>query len=354
LSEQDIRFERVGCVGLVTLDRPKALHALTHDMVRRLSLQLVEWRTDNAVRLVVIKSSGGRAFCAGGDVAQVVRLCQNEGADAAIRFFHDEYRLNWRIKHYPKPYIALIDGIVMGGGFGVSAHGHFRILGYNTMMAMPETAIGFFPDVGGTHVLSRMENSLGMYLGLTGARLHGEQAVRSGFGSHLIDGARHDELLDRFTRLPGEDPVFREVAMVLDDYGGRLGDGPVLDHDADIARLFDGESYAEIRAALERDGGEFARQQLDVLARMSPLSLEVTVQQLVRGEILDFDECLQLEFQMVRHFLAKSDFAEGVRAMIIDKDRKPQWGKTGLAAGEIDEFFVPSQPPLEFDWKGRE
>lgn len=360
MADELVLFSQQGHAGIITLNRPKALNALTFSMVDAISLQLLAWRDDPTIATVIIQSGGGRAFCAGGDIAEVVRIMDASGLDAAQQFFRHEYRLNWRIKNYPKPYVALIDGIVMGGGFGVSAHGHFRVHGAKTMMAMPETAIGFFPDVGGTYVLSRVPGELGMFLALTGARLNGEETVLSGVGTHFSGEQDQAAILTELSQIAPGDHAFDAVRATLD----RLCP-PISTADRNFAgvparhidQLFQAGDYAAIQAALAADDNEFANQQLARLNGMSPLSLHVTARQIRLGATLDFAACLQLEYQLVRHFLLDSDFREGVRAMVVDKDRNPQWRDELVAAVDnrdamLERFFSPVVEPLTFDWTG--
>ena len=182
----DIRFERKGVLGIAILDRPAALNALTREMVQGAQPAIGAWKDDPAIAAVLVRSSGGRAFCAGGDIRAVTELARKDGVDAAAPFFRDEYRLNWRIAEFPKPYVALLDGVTMGGGVGISVHGRYRVVTEQTLIAMPETTIGFFPDVGGTWILPRCPGEIGMYLGLTGARLHAADSLEAGFGTHFV------------------------------------------------------------------------------------------------------------------------------------------------------------------------
>jgi enoyl-CoA hydratase len=191
---QEIRFERRGALGIVILDRPQALNALTWGMVRELSRWLAVWRDDPKIAAVLVKAAPGRAFCAGGDIRAVTNLVRQTGIAAAIPFFREEYRLNWRIHTFPKPYVSLLDGITLGGGVGISVHGGFRVVTENTLLAMPETGIGFFPDVGATWFLPRCPGEIGMYLGLTGARLNGADCRYAGLATHAVPSARLEEI----------------------------------------------------------------------------------------------------------------------------------------------------------------
>ncbi|MFL5332461.1 MAG: enoyl-CoA hydratase/isomerase family protein, partial [Geminicoccaceae bacterium] len=214
----DIRFERRGRLGVVVLDRQRALNALTWDMIRALSDQLAAWREDAQLAAVLVKAAPGRAFCAGGDIRAVSGLARQEGVPAATGFFRDEYRLNWRIHIFPKPYVALLDGITMGGGVGISVHGSYRVVTENTRVAMPETGIGFFPDVGATWFLPRCPGEVGMYLGLTGAQLDAADCLTAGIATDAAAAADLDQLESRLQeRLEHEDPA-AAVNATLDEF----------------------------------------------------------------------------------------------------------------------------------------
>ncbi|HMR31210.1 MAG TPA: enoyl-CoA hydratase/isomerase family protein [Geminicoccaceae bacterium] len=343
----DIRFERRGGLGVAVLDRPAALNALTREMVQALSLQLAAWKDDPEVAAVLVKASGGRAFCAGGDIRAVTDLARTRGVEAAAPFFHDEYRLNWRISQFPKPYVALLDGVTMGGGVGISAHGRYRVVTEQTLVAMPETLIGFFPDVGGTWVLSR-QLATGMYLGLTGARLQASDALEAGFGTHFVP---RDRLAALEELLAGGEPV----DAALDSLRRDPPPGTLPGLRQAVEQAFDAPTLAEIERRLGES--EWGRERLAELARRSPLALAVTFAQLRRGAgMADLAEALRLEYRMVHRFLAGRDFAEGVRALLVDKDNRPRWSHAGIAEVSPDEVEAVMAPlpggDLAFDWQG--
>jgi len=347
---ETIHFERRNGLAVVTLDRPKALNALSREMVQALGRKLAEWRVDDRVKAVLVKAVPGRAFCAGGDIVHVTRLAQSEGVAAAIPFFYDEYRMNWRIKHFPKPYIALIDGITMGGGVGLSVHGTWRVATENTRFAMPETAIGFFPDVGGSYFLPRLDRHLGTYLGVTGARLDGRQARHAGIATHFVPAAG---LADLEAALAGADDA-AAIERILAAHAEAPGETS-LGHDLErIDHLFAAATPAELRARLEADGSEFAAWCLGELETKSPLSVAVTMAELAAGGERDFSACMQLEYRIVHRFLASHDFIEGVRALLVDKDRKPRWQHAHLGAVTEDDvaaFMAPLEGgDLALDW----
>ncbi|MCW2309325.1 enoyl-CoA hydratase/isomerase family protein [Rhodobium gokarnense] len=320
MSSVEIFFEKRGHAGLVTLARPQALNALTHEMTNELQAQLDAWRDDDSVRHVVVEALGDKAFCAGGDIRHIYDMGK-AGDPRQIDFFRDEYRLNATIKHYPKPYIALINGIVMGGGVGISVHGSHRVATERIGFAMPEVGIGFFPDVGGTYFLPRLPGETGMYCALTGARLKEADARWAGIATHtvasddlsaiieaLAEADDVDAALHRFARDPGPAPL-AETAPVID-------------------RLFAGDSLGGILAALDREEGEhaeFAAKTAATIREKSPTSLHIAFQQMRRGARLSFDDCMRLEYRIVSRVLHGHDFYEGIRAAIIDKNSVARW-----------------------------
>ena len=343
----DIRFERRGGLGIAVLDRPAALNALTRGMVQALSLQLAAWKDDAEVAAVLVKSAGGRAFCAGGDIRAVTDLAQSRGVEAAAPFFHDEYRMNWRIAEFPKPYVAVLDGVTMGGGVGISAHGRYRVVTEQTLVAMPETLIGFFPDVGGTWVLSR-QPAVGMYLGLTGARLQAADSLEAGFGSHFVPRDRLAALEEMLANGEAADAALESLRR--EPPSGTL---PSLRPAVD--RAFGAPTLAEVERRLGES--EWGRGRLAELAQRSPLSLAVTFAQLRRGAgMADLAEALRLEYRMVHRFLGGHDFPEGVRALLVDKDKQPRWSHASTAEvtqAEVEAAMAPLPGgDLPFDWHG--
>lgn len=357
-GSRDIRFERRGGLGLVVLDRQSALNALTPGMVRALSLQLLAWRDDPAVAVVLVKAAPGRAFCAGGDVRGVSDAGQAGRTDEVAAFFREEYRLNWRIRRHPKPYVAFLDGIVMGGGVGISVHGSHRVVTENTLFAMPETGLGLFPDVGATHVLPRCPGEVGTYLGLTGERLRAADCRHAGIGTHHVPAGRLDGLEDALASVAADEGGRDEVGEVVARFATEAGEAPLAGLRGSIDTCFAGDSLPEIVAALEREEGDFGREVLAGLRNKSPLSLHVTLAQLRRGAGLTFEEAMRLEFRLARHLTAPgSDFHEGVRALLIDKDKRPRWRHPDLGsvtAGEVAACFAPAPDgdELALDWQG--
>lgn len=334
----EVLFEQRGRAGLITLNRPKALNALTLGMVDAMDAQLRAWRRDAGVDLVVVRGAGERAFCAGGDI-RALYDSGRAGTPYVIDFYQREYRLNRLIKRYPKPYIALINGIVMGGGVGVSIHGAARVCGEGTMFAMPETGIGLFPDVGGTHFLPRCPGKTGLYLALTGARLDVTDAAYVGVASHVVPVAHHESLVAALCEdgLPVE-RVLSHHAVKSETKSKIEGLLPLID------RHFGAGPVEEIIASLKGGNSMFAEQTLKTLAAKSPTSLRVTFRQIHEGATLGFEECMKLEFRLTNRFMRGHDFYEGVRAVIIEKDNAPKWQPADLAGvsdSDVANYFAP-------------
>jgi enoyl-CoA hydratase len=334
----EVLFERQGRAGVITLNRPKALNALTLSMVDAMSAQLSAWRDDRDIEMVVVKGAGEKAFCAGGDI-RALYDSGKAGTPYVIDFYAREYRLNTMIKRYPKPYIALVNGIVMGGGVGVSVHGSVRICGERTMFAMPETGIGLFPDVGGTYFLPRCPGEIGMYLALTGARLDVTDARHAGVATHVVPQAQHENLLDALCN--GSDPL----ENVLARHAVFVQDKPKLEGlRAAIDGHFSGASVEAIFASLQSGSSLFEEQTLKTLRTKSPTSLKVAFRQVREGAKLGFEDCMRLEFRLTNRFMRGVDFYEGVRAVIIDKDNAPRWSPPALdqvSAADVDRYFAP-------------
>lgn len=347
----EILFERRGPMGLVTLNRPKALNALTHGMVKALARQLADWEHDPAVRHVVVTANGDKAFCAGGDILKLYEMGKagKAGSPEQLAFFADEYRLNATIKRYPKPYVAILDGIVMGGGVGISVHGSHRVGSERIVFAMPEVGIGFFPDVGGTYFLPRMPNQTGTYVALTGGRLKQADCQWAGITTHCASSASLAELVQAL----GETD---DVDVTLAAFAVDPGPASLAAQAGVIAEAFGRASVAEILAAL--DGltgadGEWAQKTAATIRARSPMSVEIAFRQMREGPVLDFDACMRLEFRIVSRIMTDHDFYEGVRAVLVDKDNRPQWSPDTLQALDrraIDAHFEqPSGGDLAFD-----
>ncbi len=329
----DIQFDVRGRAGFVTLNRPQALNALTLPMIEAMDAQLAAWATDPGVELAVVRGVGERAFCAGGDV-RAIWQAGKDGDPLTRDFFRAEYSLNRRIKVFPKPYVALIDGIAMGGGVGVSVHGSHRVATERTLIAMPETRIGLFPDVGASQFLPRLAGKLGLYLGLTGARLKAADARHAGIATHYIESAR----------LPDVEAALADGDVTLTGLTGDPGPAPLAEHRAAIDRCFAGVTVEGIIEALEDEGGDWAETALKALRTASPTSLKITIEALRRGARLDFDASMSMEFRLSQACLARHDSYEGIRAAVIDKDNTPRWQPADLAdvsAELVAAHFAP-------------
>jgi enoyl-CoA hydratase len=314
--DEVVKYWRDGRAGRIQLNRPKALNALDLAMVRLVRSALDEFAADTAVHAAVISSARGPAFCAGGDV-RAIRAQGMAGESAAIAaFFEAEYALNQAIADFPKPYVALIDGICLGGGIGVSVHGSHRVASEFAAFAMPETAIALFPDIGASYFLPRMPGALGMYLALTGARLTGADAVHAGFATHLVQSARLGEL---------SAAIAADGVAVIAGFAEALPPFSLAPHRALIDGAFSAGSIQGILAALAADGGEFAARTLSQLRAVSPSSLHWSFRLLRQGAERTLPECLAAELALVRRVTLHPEFFEGVRAVVVDKDRAPVW-----------------------------
>lgn len=354
MTDGDIRFERKGMLGLVTLTRPKALNALTLGMIRAFDPQLAAWADDPEVAAVIVTGAGGKAFCAGGDVAALYhdRQAEAEGrSDGAARrdFFREEYRLNRRIKRFPKPYVALVDGISMGGGVGISVHGSHRVVTEKTLVAMPETAIGLFPDVGGTFVLPRCPGRTGIFLALTGGRIRAADCLYLGLADHFVPSDSVPALIEALAA-EGSGPA--GIDGVVERFVAPGGDSAIAAHREAIDRCFASETVEGIIAALEAEGTPWSDEIRGDLSKFSPTSLKVTLEAMRRGASLDFEAAMVMEYRLSQACMAGTDFYEGVRAVLVDKDRNPRWNPSALAA--VDEatverhFAAPSAGDLTF------
>jgi len=340
-GENDVLFSRKGAAGIITLNRPQALNALTLDMVRQIDPQLRAWAGDDAVRLVLIEGAGEKSFCAGGDI-RALHDWGKAGDPRAVAFYREEYRLNTLIKNYPKPYVALMDGINMGGGVGLSVHGSLRVATERLVFAMPETGIGLFPDVGGTYFLPRCPGEIGPYLALTGERLKAADALYAGIADLYVPSAELAELKDRL--LAGE---------AATDMRRSPGEASLASLRAEIDRHFSRGSVAGILLSLKQDGSAWALKTAASIEAKSPLSSLVAFRQMREGKHLSFEQAMRMEFRLASRFMQGHDFFEGVRAVVIDKDQKPNWQPALLAdvsEAELGTYFAPLGPnELTFD-----
>lgn len=346
---QEVLLETRGPIGVVTLTRTKALNALDLGMIRAIRPQLDTWAADPRVKAVVIRGAGGKAFCAGGDVRAVALSMGKpmpEGEESlSAAYFREEYALNHRIHHYEKPFIALVDGISMGGGLGLSIHGSHRVVTERLVFSMPETAIGLFPDVGGGWFLPRFPGEVGTYLALTGARGTAADAMWVGYGTHHVEHTKLDALLEALEKADWSAEAPRELASrVLTSFATEAGPAPLQGLQGPIDRCFRGDRVEGILEALAAEGTEWAETTRATLGRMSPSSLKVTLRQLRRCRTLPYTEVAALEYRLSQHVTALPDFREGIRAVLVDKDQRPRWNPATLAevSGEaVEACFAP-------------
>ncbi|NXI41371.1 HIBCH protein, partial [Galbula dea] len=349
-STAEVLLEKRGCAGIITLNRPKALNALNLSMIRQIYPQVKTWEQDPETFLIIVKGTGGKAFCAGGDI-RAITDAGKVGDRLAQDFFREEYTLNNAIGTCKKPYVALIDGITMGGGVGLSVHGHFRVATEKTLFAMPETAIGkylnrfshecLFPDVGGGYFLPRLSGKIGYYLALTGFRLKGRDVLKAGIATHFVESEKLPALEKDLTAL--KSPSTENIADLLNSYHSKSKVDEekqfVLDeHMEKINSLFSAKSMEEIVQKLKQDGSPFAMKQLETINKMSPTSLKLTLRQLREGASMSLQDVLRMEYRLSQACLRGHDFYEGVRAVLIDKDQLPKWKPAALE--EVTDEFV--------------
>ena len=323
-TEPTVLARREGAAGMLLMNRPKTLNALDLEMIRGFQAAIDAWKDDAAVRLVVLEGAGGKAFCAGGDVRRIRQLAIDGNAAEIEAFFAEEYAVNRGIAHFGKPWVSLIDGVCMGGGIGVSVHGRPIVVTESALLAMPETAIALFPDVGTSYVLPRLPGAIGTWLALTGARLRGGEAMHAGLATHYVPKARLPEL--RAALLDGD-------ADVVERFAEAPPEPSFAPHRAAIDRCFGLDSMPAILAALEAEGNDWAREQIAILRRMSPTSLCVSLELIRRGADASLDECLEMELALTRSVVNRHpDFREGVRSVLVDKDGRPNWTPATIEA----------------------
>lgn len=345
LSEEAIQVQKIGSAQTILLNRPKALNALNLPMVHSLTPKYLEWQSSGDIASIIMKGSGGKAFCAGGDVVQVRKSSVEEkkSVEEVCRFFRDEYHLNHLIATSTVPQVALLNGITMGGGVGLSVHGKYRVATDNTMFAMPEVAIGLFADVGGSHFLPKLPGAMGMYLALTGDRLKGVDVFKSGVATHFVAADKLDSLHTALTEIKNSD----EIEGVLEHYSSQNTPDAAFEPNLDnINECFSGDSVETIMEALTKNRSEWSAKHLKTMNRVSPFSLKVTHRMLTESAAsnMDITDCLRMEYRAVVRFMSDGEFFEGVRALLIDKDLTPKWKHTTLEelpASRVDKCFLP-------------
>jgi enoyl-CoA hydratase len=339
-----------GHAGIISLNKPATIHALTLDMVHAMTEALLAWREEAKIECVIIDHAEGRGFCAGGDIAFLRNSALNDGGVSGRKFFHDEYQLNHLLFTYPKPVVSFMDGITMGGGVGISQPAKFRVATENTRFAMPETGIGLFPDVGGGWYLSRLEGRVGQYLALTGARIDGADCEALGLATHYLAS---DSTGEAKRRISEEDP--ERIEGILGALAVKPPEAKLTDQDniIRINRLFASEVFEEILAALEADGSDWAIKEAAALSTKSPQTCKVALRQLAEGGAMsDFADNMAMEYRIGHRVLVRPDFAEGVRAVIVDKDNAPKWSPAkpeDVTDTLLDEIFAPLSADEE--WK---
>jgi len=335
----EVILEERGRLGVITLNKPQALNALSLAMIEAMEPQLHAWAADDAIAAVVIQGAGDRAFCAGGDIRE---LYDKRGSDFGPTYYRAEYTQNVTIFNYPKPYIALMDGVVMGGGVGVAIHGSHRVVTERTLFAMPETGIGLFPDIGASWFLPRCPGEIGMYLGLTGYRMRAADCLYAGIGDVYIASESLDAVIGA---LAGAGPDRHGVSELLADFAGEAGGDKLSDHREAIGRCFSAASVDEILARLAAEDSDWGRETAGIIGAKSPTSLKVSFRQLRIGPTLKrFEDAMAMEYRIADRCFRGHDLFEGIRAVVIDKDGAPNWAPADLAGvsdADVDEYFAP-------------
>jgi len=335
-QEPEVLVEAKNGLGHITLNRPKAINALNHDMVRVMAETLQAWESDDSVRAVVLRGAGERGLCAGGDIVSIYHDAR-DGGTGSQEFWRDEYILNAAIGRYAKPYVAIMDGIVMGGGVGISAHGNVRIVTERSSIAMPETGIGFIPDVGGTYLLSRTPGEIGTHIALTTGRMKAGDAIALGFADHFVPS----DALDKFVAALETGSVDDALA----EYSRPAPESTLLAQRDWIDAAYSADTVEEIVERLRNSDVEEARSTAEQILTKSPVALKVTLRSLRHARTLgSLEEVLNEEFRVSSASLGSHDLVEGIRAQVVDKDRNPQWSPatlTDVTDADIDAYFQP-------------
>lgn len=343
-ENEDVLVTAANGLGRITLNRPKAINSLTHPMVTAIAQTLRAWENDDSVTAVLVSGAGDRGLCAGGDVVAIYHDAKSGGTESRD-FWHDEYLLNSYIGRYPKPYVALMNGITMGGGVGISAHGSVRVVTETTKMAMPEVGIGFIPDVGGTFILSRTPGLLGVHAALTGAPFTGPDAIAMGFADHFVPQDR----LAAFAEAVETDGIDAAVAAFAQEPPA----SPLMAQRGWIDHCYAGTTVDDIVSALRSDDAAPARDAADLIVSRSPIATSVTLEAVRRAaHLATLEDVLRQEFRTSCAALRSHDLVEGIRALLIDKDRDPKWAPATLSAvtpDDIEAYFASADPDLQFE-----
>ena len=339
----EVLFQVDNGVGVITLNRPERLNALTYNMIKSISNHLIDWEQDNDIKSVIIEGAGEKAFCAGGDVVSLRNQVLLEGGpptELSRNFFYDEYLLNYKINKYKKPFIALIDGVTMGGGVGVSMHGSHIVTTERTMFAMPETSIGLFPDVGGGWLLANLSLGIGLWLALTGSRLRSYDLLKTGLANFYVNIENINLLKEDIIKNSSENK--NEITKIINNYSSQpINDSVIEKNENLIKKIFEREDIEEIFTKLKtliNNGNDFAASIEKELLVKSPTSLKITMRQILEAKDMNLKDELIMEYRMVQKCQTSGDFYEGVRAMLVDKDRKPQWRPSLLS--KVDDIWV--------------
>ncbi len=346
--QQHVLFSIKKNIGFIKLNRPKALNALNPGMMASIRQRLLQWRDNTDVHAIIVHSNCERAFCAGGDLKAVHKAGTQKQFDSLDNLFREEYLLNHVIKTFPKPYISFVDGIAMGGGIGLFVHGSYRLLSEKTIAAMPETNIGFFPDVGATYFLNQAPGALGLYLGLTGNKFQVGDALYTNIGTHYVPHEKQADLLKDIKVL--EPKNLESLNTLIQSYEEPHPKSFLQENETEINALFQSETLDGIFKNLESASSDFATETLETLKKRSPTSLAVTFEQLKRGKTMTcFADIMSLEFDLSQNFVQHPDFFEGIRAAVIDKDCSPQWSPKNLrdiSKNDVETYFTKHPVPL--------
>ncbi|WP_117192245.1 enoyl-CoA hydratase/isomerase family protein [Rhizobium terrae] len=348
IESDEVLLDRVGSAAVIRLNRPKALNSLNLSMVRVMKAAMQHFADDPEISCVILKGEGDRGLCAGGDI-RVIHEAGKSGDPEVTRFWREEFPLNYAVSHYAKPYVALMDGIVMGGGVGIASHGKHRIVTERTKLAMPETGIGYVPDVGATWLLPRAPGEAGTWIGLTGEVIGAADAIHAGLADASVPSERLGPLVEVLGELKGG-ASDEQVRAVIDRFAVLPGESQLEAHREIIDRVFRFDTVEEIVRALDREDDEFSRRTRDIVIKRSPTSLKLALRMLRLGrESSSLVECLEREFTVGSEILRNHDFYEGVRAAIIDKDRNPKWSPATLEEvgdTDLDRYFATRHPVL--------
>lgn len=340
-----------GDLGVITLNRPHALNALTQAMCQTIKNTLDHWEQTTSIKAVIIRGTGDRAFCAGGDIRYLYHMGK-ENPEIARQFFYYEYRMNHRIFHFKKPYIALMNGITMGGGVGVSIHGSHRVATEKLLLAMPETGIGFIPDIGGSYFLPRCPNYTGFYLGLTGARINAADCYYLGLTNHQIKSEQIDTLVTQLLETAFADNAHQTVTEIIKQFHCAPEPAPLTKYSDEIATCFAHATMEEILHALTQHTNPWCHETARLLMTKSPTCLKVALKELISGKKIHFDDALQMEYRLGQNFLLSHDFYAGIRAVVIDKNQKPNWqpdNLAGVSSDMVNAYFQATGHELSFE-----